>query len=189
MRRRRGQLVLLAAAVVVTALVPMLLAYGQLTVGADAGSDAAGTASERATLVDATQSLERAVGEATLALSNRTDADRHDAVARRAADRLASTVTTLESSGTNRGVVVSITRNDSAARRWARTDCPRGPARAFDSCVATDGVVTQTRANSTALVAVAVDISVRGPDGTARATVVVRGVRGAVAADPDRESP
>jgi hypothetical protein len=180
MRRRRGQLVLLAAAVVVTALVPMLLAYGQLTVGADAGSDAADTASERATLADATRSLERAVGNTTLALADGANADRHDIVAEQAVDRLDSPISTLESSGANRGVAISITRNDTAARRWARTDCPRGPSRAFDSCVVSDGVVTQTRANSTALVAVAVDISVRGPDGTARATVVIRGVRGAV---------
>jgi hypothetical protein len=85
--------------------------------------------------------------------------------------------------------VVSVTRNDTAARQWARTACPRGRARAFGACVATEGVVTQTRANSTALVAVAVDISVRGADGTATATLVVRGVRGAVAAAPDRRSP
>ncbi|MEF8856016.1 MAG: hypothetical protein V5A16_01200 [Haloplanus sp.] len=191
MTRDRGQLVLLAAAVVVTALVPMLLAYGQLTVGADIGGSAADTASERATLDDATRSLERTVGNTALALANGTSADRHDVVANQVVDRLDPAVETLESSGTNRGVVVSITRNHSAARQWARTACPRGPARAFDACVVTDGVVTQTRANSTALVAVAVDISVRGPDGAARATVVVRGVRGAVAADSDgrRRSP
>jgi len=190
MTRDRGQLVLLAAAVVVTALAPMLLAYAQLTAGAGvgAGSDAAGTAAERATLDDSTRALERAVGDATLALAN-ASADRHGAVARRAIDRLGPTVTALESSGTNRGVVVSITRNDTAARRWARGACPRGRARAFGACVATEGIVTQTRANSTALVAVAVDISVRGADGTATTTLVIRGVRGAVAATADRRSP
>jgi len=188
MTRDRGQLVLLAAAVVVTALVPMLLAYAQLTAGVGAGSDAADTAAEQATLDDSTRALERAVGDATLALSN-ASADRHDAVARRTISRLGPTVTALESSGTNRGVVVSITRNDTAARRWARGVCPRGRARAFGACVATEGIVTQTRANSTALVAVAVDISVRGADGTATTTLVVRGVRGAVAATADRRSP
>jgi len=188
MTRDRGQLVLLAAAVVVTALVPMLLAYAQLTAGAGVGSDAADTAAERATLDDSTRALERAVGDATLALAN-ASADRHGAVARRAIDRLGPTVTALESSGTNRGVVVSITRNDTAARRWARGACPRGRARAFGACVATEGIVTQTRANSTALVAVAVDISVRGADGTATTTLVIRGVRGAVAATADRRSP
>lgn len=184
MTRDRGQLVLLAAAVVVTALVPMLLAYAQLTAGAGAGSHAADTADERAMLDDSTRALERAVGDATLGLN--ASADRHDAVARQAIDRLDRTVEALESSGTNRGVVVSVTRNDTAARQWARTACPRGPARAFGACVVTEGVVTQTRANSTALVAVAVDISVRGSDGTATATVVIRGVRGAVAADGRR---
>jgi hypothetical protein len=89
----------------------------------------------------------------------------------------------LESSGTTHGVVVDATRNDTAARRWAGTACPRGPDHLFDECVTIDGVVTQTRANATALVAVAFDVTIRGADGTARITVVVRGVRG-VATDP-----
>jgi hypothetical protein len=37
------------------------------------------------------------------------------------------------------------------------------------------------RADTTALVAVAFDVRVVGPDGRMRATVVVRGVRGSVA--------
>jgi|GEM_PF-2218427 len=185
-RRRRGQLVLLAAAVVVTALVPMLLAYAQLTVGTDAGAgvagDATGAGTERATLDDTTRSLERAVAETTVVLANGTEPDAHRPVAAGAAGRLGATVETLESSGTSRGVAVDIQRNVTAAREWARTACPRGAARAFGTCVATDGVVTQTRANATAVVAIAFDVSVRGPDGSATATVVVRGVRGAVAA-------
>jgi len=181
MTRNRGQLVLLAAAVVVTALVPMLLAYAQLTAGVGAGSDVAATATQRETLDDTTRALERAVADATLALANETSADRHAALAVQVDDRLEPTVAILESSGTDRGVVVSITRNSTAARQWAAVACPRGTDRAFDSCAVTEGIVTQTRANTTALVAVAVDITVRGADGTARATVVVRGVRGAVA--------
>jgi len=188
MRRRRGQLVLLAAAVVVTALVPMLLAYAQLTAGVGAGGDVADTADERATLADTERVLERSVSDATRTLAN-TSADRHDILAVRVGDRLALTLAELESSGSNRGVAISIARNATVARRWARNACPRGPARVFDTCAVTDGIVTQTRANSTALVAVAFDVTVRGPDGTARATVVVRGVRGVVAADADGRRP
>ncbi|AXG09380.1 DUF7261 family protein [Haloplanus rubicundus] len=180
--RRRGQLVLLAAAVVVTALVPMLLAYAQLTVGV--AGEAADTDATQS-LDDATRSLERAVADTTVAVANGTDPDSHRTVAALATDRLNSTVTTLESSGTGRGVTVAIDWNASAARNWARTDCPGGPGRAFDTCAVDDGVVTQTRANSTALVAVAFDVTVRGPDGTATATVVIRGVRGVIA---DRRS-
>lgn len=182
MTRRRGQLVLLAAAVVVTALVPMLLAYAQLTVGIAGGvADDVGGPDAMQSLDDATRSLERAVADTTVAVANGTDPDSHRTVAALATDRLNSTVTALESSGTARGVTVAIDRNASVARGWARTDCPRGPGRAFDTCAVDDGVVTQTRANSTALVAVAFDVTVRGPDGTATATVVIRGVRGAVA--------
>jgi len=179
---------LLAAAVVVTALVPMLLAYAQLTVGV--ADDVTDPADEQATLTDATRSLERAVADTTLALANGTDPDSHRTVATLTTDRLASTVTMLESAGTDRSVAVAIDRNASAARDWARTDCPRGRSRAFGTCAVSDGIVTQTRANSTALVAVAFDVSVRSADGTATATVVIRGVRGRVAAgagaDPRR---
>lgn len=189
-RRRRGQLVLLAAAVVVTALVPMLLAYAQLTAGVGAGGDVAHTADQRATLADATRTLERSVSDTSRTLAGGTIADRHDAVASRTINHLAQAVEALESSGTNRGVAVSVARNATAAKQWARTACPRGPSRVFGSCVVTDGVVTQTRANTTAVVAVAFDVTVRGSSGTASATVVVRGVRGAVATDshPDRDA-
>ncbi|SDZ92287.1 hypothetical protein SAMN04488065_1240 [Haloplanus vescus] len=181
MTRRRGQLVLLAAAVVVTALVPMLLAYAQ--VGAsDAVVDP--TADERAALEDTRRTLERSVSETTLALANRSGPDAHGTVATRAGTRFEQTAATLRESGTERGVAVSVERNATAAREWASDACPRGPARTFGTCVATDGVVTQTRANTTAFVAVAVDVSIRGPDATASATFVVRGVRGTVA-DPN----
>ncbi|WP_251341431.1 DUF7261 family protein [Haloplanus halophilus] len=177
MTRRRGQLVLLAATVVVTALVPMLLAYAQLGYA----GDVAATADERTTLTESKRVLERSVAETTGAVSNGTAADEHRLAVEVATDRLDPAVAAVESAGTERGVAVEVTRNASAARRWAAEHCPRGPHRAFGACLTTDGVVTQTRANTTALVAVAVDVRVGGPDGAARATFVVRGVRGAVA--------
>lgn len=176
-RRRRGQLVLLAAAVVVTALVPMLLAYAQLGYA----GDVAAASDERRTLTDGKRVLERSVAEATRTVSNGTEADQHRLAVDIATDRLDSAVARVESSATDRGVTVAVRRNASAARRWAASACPRGPNRAFGPCRLTDGVVTQTRANTIALVAVAVDVRVRGPDGATRATFVVRGVRGAVA--------
>lgn len=179
MTRRRGQFVLLAAAVVVTALVPMLLAYAQLGYA----GDAAATPDARTTLSDAERSLERSVGDATTALSNRTDAGRHRFLAGRVGDRLAPARERVEASGTDRGHVVTVARNTTAATRWAERACPGGEARAFGDCVVTDGVVTQTRADTTALVAVAVDVRVRGPDGTLGATFVIRGVRGTVGDD------
>jgi len=184
MTRRRGQLVLLAAAVVVTALVPMLLAYAQLGYVADTAS----APDARTTLADAEQSLERSVADTTTALSNRTDADRHRFVADLVIDRLAPAHTRIESSGTDRGLTVAVARNTTAATRWSERACPGGEARNFGDCVVTDGVVTQTRADTTALVAVAVDVRVAGPDATTEVTVVVRGVRGTVAGDPRRST-
>lgn len=179
---RRGQLVLLAAAVVVTALAPMLLAYAQLGY-VDGGGD---TPDVRMTLADAERTLERSVADTTTALANRTAAGRHRFVADLAIDRLDPARTRIESSGTDRGLTVAVARNTTAATQWTEEACPRGPARAFGDCAVTDGVVTQTRANTTALVAVAVDVRVAGPDAAAEATFVVRGVRGTVAGDSRR---
>lgn len=176
MTRRRGQLVLLAAAVVVTALVPMLLAYAQLGYTADTTT----TLDARTTLADAERSLERSVGDATTALSDRAEAGRHAFLADLVVARLAPTRERIESSGTDRGHAVAVTRNTTAATDWAERACPGGEARDFGDCVVTDGVVTQTRANTTVLVAVAVDVRVTAPDGTAEATFVIRGVRGTV---------
>ncbi|GAB6860351.1 hypothetical protein JCM17092_04400 [Haloplanus litoreus] len=168
---------MLAAAVVVTALVPMLLAYAQLGYAGDVTV----APDERRTLSDGKRVLERSVAEATRAVSSGTEADQHRLAVDVAADRLDPAVARVETSATDRGVTVAVGRNASAARRWAASDCPRGPDRAFGACHLTDGFVTQTRANTTALVAVAVDVRVRGPGGETRATFVVRDVRGAVA--------
>lgn len=48
-------------------------------------------------------------------------------------------------------------------------------------CVVTCGVVTQTRANQTVVVAVAFDVAVRSHRGHAAATYVYRGIDGRVA--------
>jgi hypothetical protein len=182
---RRGQLVLLAAAVVVTALVPMLLAYAQL--GYAGGQ--ADAADSQATLEDGKRVLERSVAATSRAVSNRTAADQHRLAVDTTVSNLDPAVSAIESSGSERDVAVDVTWNASAAREWAATECPRGPSRAFGSCTLEDGVVTQTRANTTALVAVAVDVRVRGPDRSARATFVVRGVRGAVSDGRARAPP
>jgi len=177
MTRGRGQLVLLAAAVVVTALVPMLLAYAQLGYVADAP----GPGDHRATVTDARRTLERAVASATTSAGGEADVGRHGTVAGLATARLDPAVAAVEESGTDDAVTVGVAYNDTAASAWADDRCPGGPARRFGPCIATDGVVTQNRADLTALVAVAFDVRVRGPDGTTRVTLVIRGVRGAVA--------
>jgi hypothetical protein len=175
---RRGQLILLAAAVVVTALVPMILAYAQVGYGGAPTEPA--PAQTGATVADSKRVLERSVAEAAGVVSARTGPNQHQSAADIAVAELEPAVQSIESTGTDR-TVVDVSRNASAAGRWAERACPRGPNRAFGPCVLADGVVTQTRANTTALVAVAVDVHARGPHGATRTTLVVRGVRGAVA--------
>lgn len=182
MTRARAQLVLLAAAVVVAALVPMVFAYAQL--GYDA--DVRGAPDARATVTDAQRLLERAVGSAASALDSEVGPDQHEALAREMDDRLAPAVSRLAASGADRDLTVSVERNATAARAWAADACPGGPTRQFGACVVTDGVVTQTRANTTTVVAVAFDLHVRGPQSTTEATVVVRAVGGVVARERRR---
>lgn len=182
-RERRGQFVLLAAVVVVTALVAMLAAYAQL----GPRTSVADPAVERTSVADAKRALERSVAETTTALANGTDEgdERPRAVARAADDRLGPAAANVESAGSTRGVAVTVTRNDTAATQWAEAACPRGQSRRFGDCVVTDGVVTQPRANGTAVVAVAFDVTAQGRRGTMEATFVVRGVRGAVGEYPE----
>lgn len=174
MRRARAQLVLLAAAVVVAALVPMLLAYAQLSYHADVR----GTSDVRASVANAERVLERAVRATSADVEGTVAPGEHERAAGRVDDGLDPAITRLESSGAGRDLTVSVERNATAARRWAVEDCPGGPVREFGPCVVTDGVVTQNRANSTAVVAVGFDLHVRGPRATADATVVVRAVGG-----------
>jgi hypothetical protein len=162
---RRGQLVLVAAAVAALALVPVAAAYLQFGYAPavaepdpDHGERAAGALDR---LVDA--AAEQATGTAW---TRRTAAVREFRAA------LGPRVETLERSRLDDAVVVSIAENETAAA--ATVACPGGPGRAFGTCERDGGVVVQGRANETVVVAAAYDVRVTTPDGTTRFTRVVR---------------
>ncbi|WP_284012361.1 DUF7261 family protein [Halobaculum litoreum] len=167
--RDRAQLVLLAAAVVVAALVPMALAY--LTLGAH--PDVAATVDERGPPgEDTRRALDRAVANASAGLDRRPWNRREEAVA--AFDAvLAGDVRGIETARLSETVAVDVTRNATAASAWAAAHCPRGPNRAFGDCAVVDGVVVQERAGETTLLAVAFDVRVVDPEGTTDLTVLV----------------
>lgn len=172
--RNRGQLVLLAAAVIAVALTPVVLAVLQLgyhpDVDASRGYDDPGRSAERA--------LSRAVTDAAAGVpADYPWSDRRDAVTavrRRLRPRLRSLATGRVESGT----VVDADYNASAAAAWAAGGCPGGPDRRFGPCAVDRGVVVQERDGRTHVLAVAFDVAVTEPRVRTRFTVVVRVVGG-----------
>ncbi|MFC6987906.1 hypothetical protein ACFQJD_02770 [Haloplanus sp. GCM10025708] len=66
------------------------------------------------------------------------------------------------------GVDYAVAFNDTAADRFAETHCPGGELREFEPCAATGGVVAQSRANQTVVVAAAFDVTARSAAATRR---------------------
>ena len=171
-RGRRGQLVLLAAATIAIALVPMAVAYLQLGYHADVAASADRGDPAR----NAERVLERAVHDAAGAVAGEYAwADR-----RRAVDDIDATlepaVRELESARVEEGVGYAVERNATAAERWAAANCPSGEKRAFGPCEADDGIVLQERAGEATVLAVAFDLHVVEDRATTDATLVVRAV-------------
>lgn len=165
----RGQLVLLAAAVAVTALVPMALAY--LTLGAH--PDVAASAEMDRPSEETVRALDRAVANASDVVDG-APWERHTEAVERFDAVVGSDVREIEAARLAETVAVDVRHNSTAATAWSATDCPTGPNRAFGDCTAVDGVVVQERAGETTLVAVAFDVTVTGPAETAAVTVVIR---------------
>jgi hypothetical protein len=146
-----GQLVLLAAGLVAVALVAMLLAYAQVDapVGATGEPRAAVTSTEvTGGLVSIARNASRGVG----------DRASGPAVARTVRQRVDRDVTQMRASWLDRGAVVDLEWNRTAARRWARRDCPGGRHLTFGDCRPRDGLVTQRRAGEWYVVALALDV-------------------------------
>lgn len=169
-RRERGQLVLVAAAVVAVALAPVVVAYLQLGYHADvrAGGEFDDPAG------DATRVLERAVHGAADGTRGEPWTRRGDVVAS-VRSALAPRLRTLEASRVDDGVAYRVSYAEGAARDRAER-CPVGPGRSFGPCEARDGVVVQERAGETTVVAVAFDLRVARDRGSSSLTVVVEPV-------------
>jgi hypothetical protein len=167
-------LVLVAAAVVAIALVPMVAAYLQLGYHADVEA----TGEHRHPAEDAERVLDRAVHNASVAATGEYDWSQRDQAIDEINDTLAPFVAQVEESRVESGVVYRVDRNVSAATTWAAANCPAGPNREFGPCEARGGVVVQERAGETQPLAVALDLRVTTDETTARLTFVFGGVGG-----------
>lgn len=169
MTRNRGQLVLLAAAALAIALVPMALAYLQLGYHGDVrtqpGTDDALPGVER--------TLDRALVTASADIPADYDWSERSAAVTTLRERLDPSLDSLRRARLDDGTAVGIAYNDTRARAWAADNCPSGPDRNFGSCRADRGVVVQERDGGTHVLAVAVDVSVAEPNGERRAGLVV----------------
>jgi len=167
---RRGQFVLLAAAALLVALVPMSLAYLQLGYHGDVGAAAV----DENPVQNAERLLDRAVHDAVMGIpEDHTWSNRTGAVTA-VRGRLAADLATLNRSRVEEGVVYTVTYNSSRAVAWEADNCPSGPDRQFGSCAVDRGIVVQERAGRTHVLAVALDVRVTTAEGRWRGTLVVR---------------
>jgi hypothetical protein len=168
-KRNRGQLVLVAAVVIVVALIPIVFAYLQL--GYDADIEASGEYADP--MANAERFLGRAVHDAGANISTNYAWDRRSRAVRDVHDRLQSRIFVLERSRITEGTAYHVSYNDSAASAWTTGHCPGGPARQFGPCVIDRGVIVQERAGETHVLAVALDLTVTTKRGQIEATVIV----------------
>jgi hypothetical protein len=168
-RDERGQTVLVAAAMLALALIPLGFAYLQLGYHEDvaASTEPETPGSETIRL------LERAVYDAGGEATGHPWQGRKGAVAKVNAS-LAPRESDIAAAQVKRGVAVRIERNASAASDWASENCPVGAGRVFGDCEAIGGVVVQERAGETHLLAVGYDLRIVDDRGGTALTVVIR---------------
>lgn len=168
-RRQRAQLVAAAGALVAVALIPMVLAYLQLSylpTAAVAGPDPDPTA-------EAVAAVEDAAVDAAVDIAGEYPWTARQAAAAEANRSIWVTLRRLEGSRVEQGVARQVSLNGTAASTWANESCPGGPDRAFGPCEAIGGLVLQERAGEATLVAVAVDVRAVDARGWTEVTAVV----------------
>lgn len=161
-------MVVLAAAFVALALVPMAVAYLGLSYHDDVRA-----AESDDPAADVARALERSVHEASAAVDGEHRwVARHDATAA-VADRVDADARQLERARVTGGVGTTISRNETAAAAWAAENCPSGENRRFGDCASAEGVAVQERAGETHLLAVAFDVRVVTEDSETSLTLVI----------------
>lgn len=164
----RGQVVLLAALLLVVALVPMVFAYLQLGYDGDVH-----TGIESDSVAETQRVLDRTVHNASTGVADSYNWDDRSEAVRTIQDRLDPTLQTLTASRLDERTAYELSYNGSRAQAWANANCPAGPNRQFGGCESINGVVVQERAERTHALAVAFDLTVTTPDGETSLTTVV----------------
>jgi len=163
----RGQLVLVAAAVVAIGLAPILLAYLQLGYHPDVASE------PEVSGAPAAEYLDRSVHEAADSTAGEYAWEDRATMAEAVRTAIDDDVETLETARLDEGVTYVVTYNDTAARAWVDEHCVTGDGTRFGACTTDGGVAMQERAGESVLLAVAFDVRVVGPDGETEITLVI----------------
>jgi len=168
----RGQLVLLAAALVAVALAPLVLAALQLGYHEDVRA----TGDYDDPTADTVRVLNGAVTEASGEVPGEYMWAQRDGAITAVRGELRPTIDQLRTAEIERGTVAEIRYNASAAREWRSEHCSDGPNRQFGTCVADSGVVVQERTDRTHVLAAAFDVTTTTERGETTVTVVLRAV-------------
>ena len=164
---KRGQLVLVAAAVIAIGLVPMLFAYLQLGYHPDTASDPEVSGEE------AVAYLDRSVHRAARETAGEYEWGQRAAMADDVRKTLDADIDDLETARLQEGVAHEVRYNSTVAEEWVDDNCDRGDGKRFGDCAVDGGVATQERAGEAVLLAVGFDVRAVGPDGKTELTVVV----------------
>lgn len=165
----RGQVVLLAALVLVVALVPIIAAYLQLGYEGETRAEIDDDPQR-----DVQRLLERAVQEETSDIPGTYRWSERRKAAERIRARLAPTLEGVRRDSLDNGITNRLSYNESHADHWADDHCPHGPDRQFGPCESINGVVVQERGGQTHVLAVVVDLSTTTPHGDSLLTIAVR---------------
>lgn len=167
-RIERGQLVLVAAAVIAIGLAPILFAYLQLGYHPDVDDREPEITGEKALTF-----LDRSVHEATTETAGDYEWRDRSERARTVRERIGEDIETLRRTRIDEGVAYDVSFNQTVAGAWADENCLRNSGKQFGECEADGGVVMQERAGEAALLAVGFDIEAVGQNGESRSTVVI----------------
>jgi hypothetical protein len=167
-RVERGQLVLVAAAVIAIGLAPILFAYLQLGYHPDVDDRDPEITGEKAVAF-----LDRSVHEAAAETAgDYAWRDRDERVRAVRAD-IGAGIGTLRRTRIDEGVAYNASFNRTVAEEWATENCQRGAGKRFGTCESSSGVVVQDRADEAVLLAAGFDIEAVGPGGKTELTVVI----------------
>lgn len=165
-RMKRGQFVLLAAAVIAIAFVPMLFAYLQLGYHPDIDR------SHEPTGEEAVSFLDRSVHGTATETAGEYGWDERDELIAAVRSGIDADIETLETTRIEEGIGYRVRYNESK-KSDRRVGCVSGPGKRFGECVSEKGVVVQERAGEAVLVAAVFDVRVIAPDRTVELTVAI----------------
>jgi hypothetical protein len=167
-RVERGQLVLVAAAVIAIGLAPILFAYLQLGYHPDVDDPEPEITGEKAVAF-----LDRSVHEAAAETAgDYAWRDRDERVRVVRAD-IRDETNTLRRTRIDEGIAYNASFNRTVTGEWTDENCQRGAGKRFGACKSNGGVVVQNRADEAVLLAVGFDIEAVSPGGKTELTVVI----------------